>query len=199
MAGENAKYVRFSDKGGWRRLDGYGVEESAIGVIWQSGCLQVPGEAGTKPATSLMGSYVALHYHMIFSTKQRRPLIGTGWRGALHDYLGGTVRGLDGDVRAVGGMEDHVHLLVTLDANHRIRDFLRELKKGSSIWAARNHCPGFAWQRGYAAFTVSTSGLDKVRRYIGAQEKHHEKLTFIEELRLLLEKHGVEFDPKYLE
>ena len=144
-------------------------------------------------------SYISLHYHLVFSTKERRPCIGSGWRPLLHQYLGGTVRGLRGDPRSIGGVEDHVHLLVSLDANHRIRDFLRELKKASSIWAADQHCLNFAWQEGYAAFTVSTSHQDKVRRYIESQPEHHRKMAFIEELRILLEKHGIQYDPKYLE
>jgi putative transposase len=147
-----------------------------------------------------MGStYLSLHYHLIFSTKHREPLIHRDWRGALHQYLGGTVRGLRGDARMIGGVEDHVHLLVSLDANHRIGDFLRELKKASSVWAASNYCPRFSWQIGYAAFTVSASRRENVRRYIEGQEEHHREVTFIEELRFLLEKHGVRYDPKYLE
>ncbi len=121
------------------------------------------------------------------------------WRGHLHEYLGGTVRGLDGVAECVGGVEDHVHLLVSLDANHRIKDFMRELKKASSVWAARRHCAEFGWQEGYAAFTVSASLTGKVRRYIEGQQRHHRKIPYIEELRILLEKHGIEYDPKYLE
>ena len=146
-----------------------------------------------------MGStYLSLHYHLVFGTKERQHLIDARWRGGLHEYLGGTVRGLGGIARCVGGMEDHVHLLVTLDANHRIGDFLRELKKASSVWSAQHHCPHFAWQEGYAAFTVSASRRDSVRRYIESQEEHHRGVTFIDELRILLEKHGVEYQPKYL-
>jgi len=86
-------------------------------------------------------SYVSLHYHLVFSTKGRRPLIDSHWRPLLHEYLGGTVRGLRGDPPSIGGVEDHVHLLVSLDANHKIKDFLRELKKASSVWAMHRHCP----------------------------------------------------------
>jgi putative transposase len=157
-----------------------------------------PGIAGLVRST-LKGCQSRTHYHLIFSTKERRSLIDPHWRKEMHEYLGGTVRGLDGRARSIGGVEDHVHLSVSLNANHQIGAFLRELKKASSVWAARHHCPGFAWQEGYAAFTVSASGRDKLRRYIESQEEHHKKVTFIDELRLLLEKHGVEFDPKYLE
>jgi transcriptional regulator GlxA family with amidase domain len=81
----------------------------------------------------------------------------------------------------------------------RVYDFVRELKKASSIWAAGQHCPDFAWQEGCAAFTVSASHRDRVRRYIESQPEHHRKAAFIDELRILLEKHGVQYDPKYLE
>jgi len=146
-----------------------------------------------------MGStYLSLNYHLVFSTKERQAFIRSSWRGALHEYLGGTVRGLRGRARSVGGVEDHVHLLVSLDATHQIGGFLRELKKASSVWVARQHCPEFAWREGYPAFTVSASRRENVRRYIESQEEHHRRVTFIEELRLLLEKHGVESDPKYL-
>jgi putative transposase len=161
--------------------------------------MRAPREGVPEPRHFMGSTYLSLHYHLIFSTKRRQSLIQPKWRGSLHEYLGGTVRGLRGTARSVGGVEDHVHLLVSLDANHKIGDFLRELKKASSVWAARHHCPGFAWQEGYAAFTVSASRRESVRRYIESQEKHHREVTFIEELRFLLEKHGVEYDPKYLE
>ena len=144
-------------------------------------------------------SYVPLHYHIVFSTKERRPFINSRWRASLYEYLGGTVRGLRGVAESVGGVEDHVHLLASLDANHKIKDFLRELKKGSSVWAARHHCPQFAWQEGYAAFTVSASLQGKVSQYIETQEGHHRASTFIDELRRLLKKHGNQYDPKFLE
>jgi putative transposase len=144
-------------------------------------------------------SYISLHYHLVFSTKLRRPFIRADWSDALHEYLGGTVRGLGGEPRSIGGTEDHVHLLVSLTADHKIKDFMRELKKASSAWASRRHCRDFMWQEGYAAFTVSASHRDKVRRYIESQPEHHRKMTFIEELRLLLDKHAVEYDPRYLE
>ena len=155
--------------------------------------------ARANRSISMGSSYVSLHYHLVFSTKERHPFIGSGWRPHLHQYLGGTVRGLRAEPRSIGGVEDHVHLLVSLDANHRIKDFLRELKKASSVWAAGEHCPHFAWQEGYAAFTVSASHQDRVRRYIESQPEHHRKRGFIDELRILLEKHGIRYDPKYLE
>lgn len=79
----------------------------------------------------MSSTFLSLHYHLVFSTKDRRPLICAEWRTQLHEYLGGTVRGLGGIPEAVGGVEDHVHLLVGLKATHKLSDFMRELKKAS--------------------------------------------------------------------
>jgi len=98
----------------------------------------------------------------------------------------------------VGGVEDHVHILASLNATHRLADFLRELKKASSVWSAENHDPSFAWQEGYAAFSVSPTHRDVVRRYIANQEAHHQKVGFVDEIKRLLARNGVNYDPKYL-
>ena len=143
-----------------------------------------------------MGStYYSLQYHWVCSTKNRRPFIHPTWRLRLHEYLGGTVRGLDGVPLKVGGVEDHVHALVGLKTTHCIADFVRELKKASSVWAAQTHERDFEWQEGYSIFTVSASLRETVARYVERQEAHHRKMTFEEELKRLLDKHGVQYDP----
>jgi REP element-mobilizing transposase RayT len=96
----------------------------------------------------MSSTYLSLHYHLVFSTKDRRPLIRDAWREDLHAYLGGTVRGLDGVPESVGGVADHVHLLVGLRATHTLADFMRELKKASSVWAAEISGERFAWRKG---------------------------------------------------
>ena len=107
-----------------------------------------------------MGStFLSLHYHIVFSTNERPPFIKPAWRSKLHEYLGGTVRGLGGIPEIIGGVEDHVHLLVGLRATHCLADLMQELKKASSIWAAEKHERGFEWQEGYSAFTVSGTQL----------------------------------------
>ncbi len=147
-----------------------------------------------------MGStFHNLRYHLVFATKERRPWITPEWRTALHEYLGGTVRGLDGIPLEIGGIEDHVHLLIGLKPTHTISDFVRELKKASSVWAVKEHAPVFEWQVGYAIFTVSQSQLENVREYVRRQEEHHRERDFREELMMLLEKHGIRFEPQYLE
>jgi hypothetical protein len=112
--------------------------------------------------------------------------------------MGGTVRGLGGVPEAIGGVEDHVHLLTSLRTTQAPADLTRELKKASSIWIAENWERGFAWQEGYAVFTVSWTHVAAVRRYIAGQEAHHAKLSFVEELKHLLERNGVRYEPKYL-
>jgi REP element-mobilizing transposase RayT len=148
-----------------------------------------------------MGStFLSLHYHLVFATKSREAWIEPGWRARLHEYLGGTVNGLGGRSEMVGGVADHVHLLVELRATHSLADFMRELKKASSGWVHEEiGFRAFAWQEGYAAFTVSASGRGQVRAYIQNQEEHHRKRGYLEELRILLEKSGVSFEEKYLE
>ena len=147
-----------------------------------------------------MGStYLSLHYHIVFGTKNRLPLIDGHWRTRLHDYLGGTLRGLGGFPERIGGTADHVHLLVSLKATHCLADIMRELKKSSSVWVHDELAvKQFAWQEGYAGFTVSASALSAVTRYIDNQEEHHRVKSFREELVEMLEKAGVDFNPAYL-
>jgi putative transposase len=148
----------------------------------------------------MSSTFLSLHYHVVFSTKQRELLVRDGWRARLHEYLGGVVRGLGARSEMVGGMADHVHLLVELKATHTLSDFMRELKKASSIWV-HEEIPlrAFAWQEGYAAFTVSASGLEEVRRYIETQAEHHRERSFRDELKILLQRSGVKFEERYLD
>jgi REP element-mobilizing transposase RayT len=148
----------------------------------------------------MSSTYLSLHYHLVFGTKNREPLIAREWRSRLHEYLGGTISGLGGFSQGIGGMADHVHLLVGLRATHCLADVLRELKKASSVWVHENtRLQSFAWQEGYAAFTVSATARESVRSYIAHQEEHHRAKSFREELMGMLEKAGIEYDPKYLD
>jgi putative transposase len=148
----------------------------------------------------MSSTYLSLHYHVVFGTKSRENLIASEWRIRLHEYLGGTILGLGGLPQGIGGMADHVHLLIGLKATHCISDVLRELKKASSIWIHETiGLPSFAWQDGYAAFTVSATARESVRNYIANQEEHHRQKSFHEELIVMLNKAGIEYDIKYLE
>jgi len=148
----------------------------------------------------MASTFLSLHYHLVFSTKDRYPFIQPQWHERLFEYLGGTIKGLGGFPQAVGGVADHVHLLVGLKATHCLADFMRELKKVSSIWVHQELNLGtFAWQEGYAAFTVSASSRAGVKRYISNQPEHHRKKTFREELVEMLGKAGVAYESKYLD
>ena len=145
-------------------------------------------------------TYLSLQYHLVFGTKDRMPLIEAAWRLRLHEYLGGTIRGLGGFPEEVGGVADHVHLLVGLNATHCLADVMRELKKASSVWVHEElGILGFGWQEGYAAFTVSATAREAVRSYIANQEEHHRVRSSREEVVQMLEKAGITYDPKFLD
>ncbi len=145
-------------------------------------------------------TFLALHYHLVFSTKDREPWIAGSWRERLHEYLGGTVNGLGGFSQGVGGTADHVHLLVGLKATHCLADFMRELKKAASVWVHQEaKLRGFAWQEGYGAFSVSPTARNSVKRYIANQAEHHRVTTFREELERFLKAAGVRYEDRHLD
>ena len=145
-------------------------------------------------------SFTCLHYHLVFSTKNRMPLLTPDVRPRLWEYLGGIVRGQRGIPVQIGGVEDHVHLLVTLRQEPALSAFVRELKAGSSRWVHDTfpNAGQFWWQAGYGAFTVSHSALEAVKAYILNQDEHHKTQSYQDEFRALLVKHGIEFDEQYL-
>ena len=147
----------------------------------------------------MSSTHLSLHVHVVFGTKDVRPLIEPVWRPRLHAYFGGAAKTLDVVPEAVGGVADHVHLLIGLQATHRLADVMRDLKRASSAWIHKTIGDRqFQWQDGYGAFTVSASLLETVKKYIARQEEHHQKKTFQEEYLELLKLSGVEYDPRYL-
>ncbi len=145
-------------------------------------------------------SYVSSHYHCVFSTKERRPLISTELRERLWPFLGGIARQNQMKAIEVGGMPDHVHILLSLPSTLSIAKALQLIKGGSSKWVHETFPEHrlFGWQVKYGAFGVSVSQLDKIIQYIKDQENHHRKMTFQEEFLALLKKHRVEYDERYL-
>ena len=147
----------------------------------------------------MSSTHLSLHYHVVFGTKHQRPLIAAEWRPRLHAFLGGAAKTLDIVPEAVGGVADHVHLLLGLKATHTLADVMRDLKRASSAWVHETmNERDFQWQDGYGGFTVSISMLETVRHYIANQEEHHRKKTFQEEYVELLKRNGVEYDERYL-
>ncbi len=125
-------------------------------------------------------------------------MIDCDWESRLHSYLGGIVKGLDAVPLEIGGIEDHVHLLVSLRSKHRLDYLLRDLKADSSEWVHREITKQFEWQKGYGAFSVSPSSIEPVRRYIKDQKQHHAKIDFKDEYVDMLKKADLEFDERYL-
>ncbi len=145
-------------------------------------------------------TYTQLLYHIVFATRRREPLILHRFDERLHAYIGGIVRGEDGALLAVGGMPDHVHLVLNLGTTRAIADVVRTIKSKSALWLneLEDYSAKFYWQRGYSAFTVSESQLDAVIHYVQNQTEHHAKRDYLDELRLLLGNHGVAFEEQYL-
>ena len=144
-------------------------------------------------------THLSLHYHLVFSTKDREPWFRPDLRSRVHEYLGGVIRNLHGVAHAVGGVVDHVHVFAGLRATHCLADVMRELKSDSSQWVHRElKLGGFAWQEGYGGFTVSASKLELVRNYILNQEHHHRGKTFQEEYVEMLKRGLVEYKEEHL-
>jgi putative transposase len=145
-------------------------------------------------------SYISSHFHCVFSTKERRSFITPELRDRLWPFLGGIARQNKMKAIEVGGVGDHVHLLLSLPATMSVSKALQLIKGGSSKWIHETfpNQRGFAWQEEYGAFSVSVSQLDKTVEYIKSQEAHHRKMTFQEEFLALLKKHRIEYDARYL-
>lgn len=146
-------------------------------------------------------SLSAVYIHLVFSTKDRRPFLrDQATRAALHAFMGGIAGRLECPPLTVGGAEDHVHLLCRFGRAITQAEWVKEIKRVSNGWLKERgpDYADFAWQRGYAAFSVSLSNLESVKQYIARQEEHHRKITFQDEVRALLRKHEIDFDERYL-
>ena len=138
--------------------------------------------------------------HLVFSTKNRKPLLVEAVRPELFAYQAGILEQWNSPALRIGGEADHVHMLFRLSKNYALSKVVEEVKKSSSKWVKARipFCTDFAWQNGYAAFSVSQSRVSDVERYIQQQADHHRAASFIEELRLLLRRHGLEYDERYV-
>jgi REP element-mobilizing transposase RayT len=162
---------------------------------------------GLKNADAICHSFVmpqslsAVYIHLVFSTKDRRPLLrDKPTRDALHAYLGGISKQLDCAPIQIGGVEDHVHILARFGRTITQAEWVKELKRVSNIWLkerGRDYAD-FEWQGGYADFSVSQSNLEPVKQYIAGQEEHHRKINFQDELQALLKRHEIAWDEKYV-
>ncbi|MCB9739822.1 MAG: IS200/IS605 family transposase [Deltaproteobacteria bacterium] len=148
----------------------------------------------------MAGTFTALLFHVVFSTKDRQPLISEIWSDDLYAYMGGIARSEGGSLRCAGGIEDHVHLLLECKASMPLSTVVGRIKAQSSKWVNENGKASarFDWQRGYSAFSVSAAHATRVRRYIASQREHHAVASFRDELVAFLDDHGVEFEDRFL-
>ncbi len=142
-------------------------------------------------------SYPNVLVHCVFSTRERRPLIPADVQPRLWRYLSGIARGHKITLLECGGTTNHLHVLLVLPSDMPLSKAVQILKANSSRWLSE-HEINFAWQEGYAAFSVSASQLGAVRQYIQNQAAHHQRRNFEEEFIALLKKSGVAYDPKYV-
>jgi len=145
---------------------------------------------------SLVRNYV----HLVWSTKNRHPFIKKEIKAELHSYMGGICKRLECPSLAIGGVEDHVHILCMLSQKIALMDLVSKIKANSSRWMKTEGVDysNFYWQNGYGAFSVNPSQIDRVIKYINNQEEHHRKKTFQEEYRLFLKKYKVAYDERYV-
>jgi REP element-mobilizing transposase RayT len=148
----------------------------------------------------MANTYTSLHYHVVFSTKNREPWLRQDIEERVWSYLGGIARENDMKALMIGGIENHVHLLLGLSPALAVSRAVQLIKGGSSGWIKETLAGlgGFGWQDGYSAFTVSKSLVPEVNTYIRAQREHHRVKTFEEEYRAFLVKHDIPFEERHV-
>jgi putative transposase len=147
-----------------------------------------------------MSTYTQIYYHIVFSTKDREPVLAANRREDLYRYTWGIIKNKKSHLYRINGMEDHLHIFASLHPSVCLADFVKDIELGSGWWIKENSVfPGFShWQDGYGAFTCSTEDKDRVIEYIRAQQEHHKRESSQEEIRRLLIEAGIEFDEQYL-
>jgi putative transposase len=148
----------------------------------------------------MANAFTQLYVHYVFATRERCPLLKNQYQKQIFAYLVGKAKEHECFVKAIGGTDDHIHLLVTLDAKISISEFAKVLKGSSSHYIndMKISPKHFEWQVGYGAFSVSQSSVAKVVNYIRNQVEHHHKVSFQDEFIALLQKYQVKYEQKYV-
>ncbi len=148
----------------------------------------------------MSGTFTKILFHVVFSTKDRRPQITDELRPRLYQFMCGIIKSEKGLCYEIGGMPDHVHMLIRWRPDESLSSLIRNVKSRSSGWVHKTYqnSQEFRWQDGYAAFSVSESQMKSVKEYIHRQEEHHKECDFKHELVALLQSHRIEFDEIYL-
>ena len=145
-------------------------------------------------------SLAQIYVHIVFSTKDRYPIIEADIESQLHAYMADTIKRSGGIPYLINGTADHIHILSSLPRTMAFSKYVEDIKRNSSRWIKTKAVDyeKFAWQNGYGAFSVSSSKIDSVQSYIAGQKEHHRTVTFQDEFVAFLEKYGVEYNPEYL-
>ena len=144
-------------------------------------------------------SYHSLYYHIIFSTKNRQSYLDEEQLEEMYKYMSGVIKSLKAKLFLVNGPADHVHIALSINPDVSVSDCVRSVKANTSHWIHErfNDLKDFARQEGYSAFSVSKSNIKSVVKYIKNQREHHKRVSFEEELKIFLEKHGIEYNSQY--
>ena len=148
----------------------------------------------------IMSTYTLIIYHIIFSTKNRRRTITMDKKEELLKYIWGTIKNTNSHLYRINAVEDHIHILTSVNKTLSLSEFVKKIKISSNKWIKENNIfPNFdSWQKGYAAFTIAHNEKGTVINYIKNQEEHHKHKSFIEEYKEFLEKYKIKYDEKYL-
>jgi REP element-mobilizing transposase RayT len=148
----------------------------------------------------MANTYTQIHIHAVFAVQNRLSLIQKQWKDELHQYITGIVENNSHKLLQIGGMPDHVHVLIGMRPTQSVSDLLQDIKGSSSLWINKKQLVRgkFSWQEGYGAFSYGKSQVDSVVKYIQQQENHHKKRNFAEEYLELLKLFDIEFDERYI-
>ncbi len=148
----------------------------------------------------MANTYTQIHLQLIFAVKYRAAVIKNDWKNDLYKYIAGIIENQKHKLLIINGVADHIHILIGYRPHQSLSELLQDIKGDSSRWINENNLTqsNFSWQQGYGAFSYSHSHLPQVINYIKNQEKHHEKIPFMDEYKLFLKTYEVEFDERYI-
>lgn len=148
----------------------------------------------------MANTYTQIHLQLVFAVKSRSFLISPSWKDELYKYITGIINNKQHKVLSIGGMPDHIHILVGMRPHQALSDLMKEVKGSSSKWINERRflTVHFAWQEGYGAFSYAKPDLSNVISYIQHQEEHHKIKSFQEEYLELLKKSEIEYDERYI-
>jgi putative transposase len=148
----------------------------------------------------MSNTYTQIHIHFVFAVKYRLALIDKEWQEELHKYITGIIQNNNHKLLIINGVADHVHILIGMRPTQSISDLMKDTKQFSSKWINDNKKTKsrFEWQEGYGAFSIGTSDIDSVAKYISNQEEYHKTITFKNEYLKLLQDYNIEYEEKYI-